>query len=80
MAEKTNYFVQTYVRGARGSLKPDVQFPCRDEPSAKVRAEKIMAAGRVLGVDVVRQTADTAAGDYGEPEYLVRLGEVPLLG
>lgn len=80
MAERTNYLVQTYVRGARGALTPDAQVPCRDENAARMRAERIMAAGMVLGVDVVRQVVDATAGDYGEPEYLVRLGEVPAIG
>jgi hypothetical protein len=80
MAVQTNYLVQTYVRGARGALKPDAHVPCRDETAARMRAERIMAAGRILGVDVVRQVVDATAGDYGEPEYLLRLGEVPSIG
>ena len=77
---KTTFVVVTYVAGARGALKVADQIPCHSEQNATARAEKIMALGRVLGVDVVKQVADAEAGDYGEPEYLQRLGRVPDLG
>jgi hypothetical protein len=78
---KTNFCVVTYVAGARGALKVGEQVPCYNEQNAHARAEKLMAAGgKVLGVDVVKQTADPDAGDYGEPEYLARLGRVPEFG
>ena len=79
-SSKTTFCVVTYVAGARGSLKVGEQIACRDEPNAHARAEKIMATGRVLGADVVKQTADPDAGDYGEPLYLSRLGRVPEMG
>lgn len=77
---KTTFCVVTYIAGARGALKVGEQIACRDEANANSRAEKLMAGGRVLGVDVVKQTADPDAGDYGEPEYLSRLGRVPEFG
>lgn len=77
---RTTYVVQTYVAGARGSLKIGEQIACTSEQNGRARAEKLMAAGRVLGVDVVKQIADPEAGEYGEPEYLVRVGRVPELG
>lgn len=77
---KTTFCVVSYVAGSRGSLKVGEQIACRDEANAYARAEKLMAAGKVLGVDVVKQTADPEAGDYGEPEYLSRLGRVPEFG
>ena len=73
----TGYLVQTYLTGARGTLKAAEQIQCRSEDQARTRAEKLMAAGRVLGVDVVRQISDPEAGEYSEPEFLVRLGRVP---
>jgi len=75
-----SYFVQTYIKGSRSVLRADQQIPCLSEAHARVRAEKIMTAGHVLGVDVVRQSSDPDAGEYGEPEYLVRLGQVPEIG
>jgi hypothetical protein len=77
---RTSFIVQSYVSGARGALKAGDQVVAESEQNARARADKLMAAGRVLGVDVVRQSADPEAGDYGEPEYLLRLGRVPDLG
>jgi hypothetical protein len=74
---QTAFIVQTYVSGARGALKIGDQLSCTTELAARVRADKIWALGKVLGVEVVRQTADPEAGDYGEPEHLLRLGKVP---
>lgn len=76
---KTTFAVVTYVAGARGSLKVGEQIPCHSEQNAHARAEKLMAGGRILGADVVKQTADPDAGEYGEPEYLGRHGRVPEL-
>jgi hypothetical protein len=76
---RTTYVVQTYIAGARGALKVAEQIPCPSEQNGRARAEKLMAAGRILGVDLVKQIADPEAGEYGEPEYLVRLGRVPEL-
>lgn len=77
---RITFIVQSYVSGARGTLKAGDQIVAPSEQNARARAEKLMAAGRVLGVDVVKQSADPEAGEYGEPEYLVRLGRVPDLG
>jgi hypothetical protein len=74
------FTVVPYVQGSRGGLKPGDIIQCRNRETAELRAEKLMASGRVLGVDVVRQTADPALDEYGEPEYLLRLGRVPELG
>jgi hypothetical protein len=77
---RTTYIVQTYIAGARGALKVGEQIRCPSEQNARARAEKLMMAGRILGVDVVKQITNPEAGEYGEPEYLVRVGRVPELG
>ncbi|MDB5410271.1 MAG: hypothetical protein JWL84_5183 [Rhodospirillales bacterium] len=77
---KATFVVQTYVAGARGALKVGEQVQSPSAESARMRGEKLMAAGKALGVDVVKQVADPEAGEYAEPEYLVRLGRVPELG
>jgi LmbE family N-acetylglucosaminyl deacetylase len=77
---KATFIVVTYVAGARGALKVSDQIQSPSEENARIRAEKLMAAGKVLGVDVIKQIADPEAGEYEEPEYIVRLGRVPELG
>ncbi|MDB5406113.1 MAG: hypothetical protein JWL84_1025 [Rhodospirillales bacterium] len=77
---KATFIVVSYVAGARGALKVGEQIQSPSEQNARIRAEKLMATEKVLGVDVVKQVADPEAGDYAEPEYLVRLGRFPEFG
>jgi hypothetical protein len=77
---KVTFIVVTYVAGARGALKVSEQIQSPSEQNARIRADKLIATGKILGVDVVKQIADPEAGEYAEPEYLLRLGRVPELG
>ena len=79
MTVKSQVIVQPYVRGAKGKLTPAPFIPVRDAEAGRLRAERMMEGGRVLGVDVVQQEADPEVGDFGEPVYVARLGEVPEL-
>ena len=76
MANTTQYFCQPYS-AQKGGIKPEPAILCSSETNARLRAEKIMANNRAVGVDVVRQEADANLGEYGEPEFLVRLGRTP---
>lgn len=67
----------TYIAGRRGVLQVSEQVQCANAEAAQRRAHKLMDAGRVLGVDVIRQACDPEAGEYEEPQYLLRLGRVP---
>jgi hypothetical protein len=53
-----------------------VAIVCKDREEAERRAAKAMAAGRVIGAHVIRVTNDEAAGDYGDPEYILGIGSV----
>jgi hypothetical protein len=79
MATTTHIVVQPYVAGKRGALAPAPAIPVRNADAGRTRAQRIMDGGRVLGVDVVQTEVDAEAGDYGEPVFLVRLGQVPLI-
>ena len=80
MAAKETIVFQPYVRGARGALKPGAPIACRTGDEGVRRAEKAMASGSIVGAHVVRMLTDDDAGDYGEPEYLAALGDVPDAG
>ena len=77
MPQQTLFICQAYVAGKKGSLKPQPPISCNTEEQARQRAGRMMEGGRVVGVDVVRQTADPEMGDYDEPVFLARLGAVP---
>ncbi|CCG40130.1 hypothetical protein [Magnetospirillum molischianum] len=77
MALETLFICQPYAAAKRGALKPQPPVSYKTEDQAVRRAQRMMDGGRVAGVDVVRQTADTEAGDYDEPIFVMRLGDVP---
>lgn len=77
MAAKTHIIVQPYVSGKKGALSPAPAIKVNTADAGRVRAERMMEGGRVLGVDVVLTEVDEEAGDYGEPVFLLRLGQVP---
>ena len=68
---------QPYVPGARGGLKAGVAVACRTPEEGVRRAERAMAGGSIVGAEVVRVTHDAGADEFGEPEFIVRLGRTP---
>ena len=73
MAATTRIVYQPYVKG----MKPGTPVVCRDPAEGERRAEKAFAGGSILGAHVVRMVVDEEAGDYGDPEYLFSIGDVP---
>lgn len=79
MPLETLFICQPYAAGKKGALKPQPAISYRTEQQALQRARRMMDGGSVVGVDVVRQTADPDLGDYDEPVFLARLGSVPTI-
>lgn len=77
MPAKEHVIFQPYLRGARGMVKAGTPVACRTADEGRRRAERALASGTVIGAHVVRVLADEDAGDYGDPEYLAALGDVP---
>jgi len=77
MPTQTHIVVQPYISGKRGALAPATPIPVRTADAGRARAGRMMAAGRFVGVAVVQTEVDEDAGDYGEPVFLARLGQVP---
>jgi hypothetical protein len=77
MPSRTQIIYQPYVAGARGALKAGVPIACRSAEEGIRRAERAMACGSILGAQVVRVTHDDDAEEFGEPEFLGRVGRVP---
>jgi hypothetical protein len=78
MPMQSQVIVQSYTRDPKGILKAELAVAAPDPEAGKQFAERLLnKLERVVGVDVVRMEADPDAGEYGEPEYLERLGEVP---
>ncbi len=68
---------QPYVAGARGALKPGIPIICRTPEEGMRRAEKALAGGSILGARIVRMHHDDDAEEFGAPEYLGEVGQVP---
>lgn len=68
---------QPYVAGARGALKPGTPVACRTAEDGMRRAEKAMAGGSIVGARIVRVLHDSDADEFGPPEYLGEIGQVP---
>ncbi|WP_264997128.1 hypothetical protein [Komagataeibacter xylinus] len=51
---------------------------CRSVEEGRRRADKVAVGGTSIdGAVLVRMFVDEEAGDYGEPEILVSVGDVP---
>lgn len=77
MTLTTQIIYQPYLRGARGALKAGTPVACRTAEAGLLRAERALAAGSILGAQIVRVSHDDDAGEFAEPEFLGRVGEVP---
>lgn len=79
MSGKTRYVCQTYRRqmqGKRSVLVRDTAVECKSGAEAEARARR-MYPGRCAGADAYAIDVDTDLGEYGDPAFLCRLGEVP---
>ena len=77
MPSSSQVIYQPYIAGARGALKAGTAIACRSPEEGIRRAERALAGGSILGAQVVRVTHDDDAGEFGEPEFLGKLGRVP---
>jgi len=77
LAETSQIIYQPYLTGARGGLKAGVPMACRTAEEGIRRAERAMAGGSIVGAEVVRVVHDAGADEFGEPEFMAKLGRVP---
>ncbi len=77
MAIETKFICQIYAKNSKGQLVIEETIECRNEIAAEMRAEKLMQSGTHIGVDALKIAADPEQGEYDEPVFIARLGEVP---
>lgn len=82
MPSQVHYLCQTYnwkKSGSKSPLKLQAveMVEAQSEADAIRRAERIHEKKNHAGVDAYKIVVDEEAGDYGEPVFFVRLGEVP---
>ncbi|MBE7729436.1 hypothetical protein [Komagataeibacter sp. FXV3] len=82
MAATERIIFQPYIWGKpkRGAaqLEPGTPIVCRSVEEGRRRTDKVAARGTSMaGAILVRMEVDEDAGDYGEPEILESVGDVP---
>jgi hypothetical protein len=56
----------------------NTKVECKTSQDAERRAEKMFAGGSYAGVDAFSIEVDIELGDYSEPKFITRLGDVPI--
>lgn len=81
-SEKTRYICQTYVetnagRNGQTGLKIAKQFEYSTASEAQNRAEREVLSKDCAGADAYMVIEDPTSGEVSDPNFLVRLGNVP---
>ena len=84
MPATVHYVCQVYDWKKRGGKPlPELEViemvEAASEADAAIRAEKFYASKQFAGVDAYRVEVDEDLGEYSEPEFFTRLGDVPSL-
>jgi hypothetical protein len=84
MSNNSKFICQVYewknLTDAKQPILTKTQmFECRDARDAENRAIKIHNGKQYAGVDVFKVRIDEDLGEYDEPEFIARLGDVPNL-
>jgi len=77
MTKETKYVCQIYKKTNKGQIVIDETIECRTAVAAEMRAEKLWQSGGYEGIDALTISADPEQGEYDEPVFLTRLGNVP---
>ena len=77
MVKETVHIVLPYWENKRKGLVPAEALPVRSPSAAPERAKRLFDTGNYAGVDAFTITADEEIGEYGEPVFHARLGQVP---
>ena len=83
--ERTKHIVQPFRMIAvtkKNNQKKSVLTPVDplsvvSEEAARERAERMFETGNYAGIDAFTVTANPEVGEYGEPVFHARLGQVP---
>lgn len=71
----TYFVVQTFQRGKKGALIPDIPRPARDRLHCERVAEKL--AERSAGVVAFSRTGDPESDDWEDAMIISQYGETP---
>ena len=75
--QETIHLVQPYRMVKKRGLTPVDALRVDSPTAARERAKRLFETGRYAGLDAVTVTGDPELGEYDEPVFHVRLGQVP---
>ena len=75
--QETIHLVQPYRVDKKRGLTPVDALRVDSPTAARERAKRLFETGRYSGVDAVTVTGDPDLGEYADPVFHVRLGQVP---
>ena len=86
MAATTRFVCRTYKHVERGKGAAQQQvlvqasaIECKTSAEAEARAQRMYDGGSYAGADAYSIEVDIDLGDYSDPTFLLRLGDVPPL-
>lgn len=86
MTVNTRFVCQTYRHAERGKgaakqmvLVQASAIECKTPAEAEARAHRMFDGGSYAGADAFSIDVDIELGDYSDPTFIVRLGDVPPL-
>lgn len=73
-----------YTESGKGAAKRSVlvkasAIECKTSAEAEARARRMFEGGSYAGIDAFSIEVDIELGDYTDPAFIVRLGDVPPL-
>lgn len=84
MTISTRFVCQAYRHAQRGKGAAKQQvlvqasaIECRTSAEAESRAQRMFDGGSYAGADAFSVEVDVDLGDYSDPTFIVRLGDVP---
>ncbi len=86
MTASKRYICQTYRHAERGKgvakqlvLVQASAIECKSSAEAESRAQRMFDGGSYAGADAFSIEVDVELGNYSDPTFIVRLGDVPPL-
>ena len=86
MTANTHFVCQTYryVERGKGASRQQVlvqasAIECRSSTEAESRAQRMFDGGSYAGCDAYSIEVDVELGDYSDPSFILRLGDVPVI-
>lgn len=69
------FVVQSFTRGSKGGLRPDIPIQAQNTNHARRMAERL--AGQKALVIAFMREGDSKTGEFEDPKLIAALGDIP---